>query len=278
MHTFLKTLGMSVLTVLLASPLSAQAGKTKGKNRSFSVSVDGDDVVVMKDGKLLDPSKIKMKGNQLVVLDDDGETVFVTVPAGSGHYRELLSSVRADSLMIGVWIEPVDEALAAQLGLEPERGIVISRVEEDGPAAKGGLEKYDVITEVSGSRVTDLDAVGDALAKLEEGDTLKLEVLRAGKRVDVDVVPEKRAGGYAAPFFGDAERELYRELKNWEKASPNVLFFPRNEGEVAVITEQAREAYQRAMEAHSDAEGELQDRLQEMEDRLREMEERLEDQ
>ncbi|MGN6689779.1 MAG: S1C family serine protease, partial [Sphingopyxis sp.] len=55
---------------------------------------------------------------------------------------------------LGIGIAPVDEDLAAALGLPKDRGEFVQRVEDGGAAAKAGLKRGDVVTKVNGKDVT----------------------------------------------------------------------------------------------------------------------------
>ena len=79
----------------------------------------------------------------------------------------------------------------------PVEGVTIRGVSPGGPAADAGLRSGDVITAVNGESLgADTDeAAGrkllDFLEGVEEGDTLDVEYLRAGKSATVDVKPRR---------------------------------------------------------------------------------------
>lgn len=60
----------------------------------------------------------------------------------------------------------------------PPASVVISEVTQDGPAAAAGLQAFDFITEVDGTRITSLNDLTAVLDSHKEGDTVKVKALR----------------------------------------------------------------------------------------------------
>jgi hypothetical protein len=88
-------------------------------------------------------------------------------------------------------LAPLPKVLDLQLSLKGE-GVLVGRVESEGPAAKAGIQEDDIVLAVGEQPVkgpADLMKAVDA----SEGKELSLKVLRAGKPVTVSVTPEKRA-------------------------------------------------------------------------------------
>lgn len=67
---------------------------------------------------------------------------------------------------------------AAMLGQIPD-GVFITEVEADGPADKAGLLAGDIIVEVDGTIITEVDQYKQIVAQCKEGDVLKIKVYRA---------------------------------------------------------------------------------------------------
>ncbi|MDP3665297.1 MAG: PDZ domain-containing protein [Sediminibacterium sp.] len=73
-----------------------------------------------------------------------------------------------------------------QLGLqiqdvEEGKGVKIVEVNDNTPAAKAGLLKDDLITEIDGKPITSVDDLKATLKNSKEGDSIKLSYQRAGK-------------------------------------------------------------------------------------------------
>jgi serine protease Do len=93
---------------------------------------------------------------------------------------------------LGVGLAPVDDDLAASLGLERKRGEIVQTVQTDSAAAKAGLKPGDIISRINGKDVTPEQNVSFLVANLEPGARVPLEVLREGKRLSLTAVLGKR--------------------------------------------------------------------------------------
>ena len=93
---------------------------------------------------------------------------------------------------LGVRLQPIDEDLAASLGLPKRRGELAQTVEDNSPAAKAGLRAGDILTKVNGKDVTSDQTVSFLVANLKPGTTIPVEVQRDGKRMAINVTLGKR--------------------------------------------------------------------------------------
>lgn len=126
---------------------------------------------------------------------------------------------------IGVTINPLTEALAAQLGLEANKGILVEEVLEGGPAAKAGLHRYDVIVAMNDDEVSSETGLRNHLAGLKAGDTVTIKVLRQGESMLIPVVVEERpADETFIPLLGGVAKsaepaqpspEVESQLRAW---------------------------------------------------------------
>ena len=96
---------------------------------------------------------------------------------------------------LGVTVQPVDQALADNFGLDGPRGALVSSVQDDSPAAKAGLQAGDVIVGYNGKAVQRSTDLPYQVAATRPGTTAKVEVWRDGKTRTLDV----RVGTREAP-------------------------------------------------------------------------------
>lgn len=81
---------------------------------------------------------------------------------------------------LGVGIQPVRLDAGLQEQLDQKTGLMIMSVEEDGPAAQGGLLMGDVITAVDGEPTRQLDDLQALLSGDRVGKTVAVKLVRAG--------------------------------------------------------------------------------------------------
>jgi serine protease Do len=111
-----------------------------------------------------------------------GEGFYLAIPADEalrGRVDALAKGESPKRRRLGVGVAPahVARGLRRAVGLPEAEGLLVREVEEDSPAAAGGLQEGDLIVEVAGRAVGDFDALTEAIESAEAG-TLELRVLR----------------------------------------------------------------------------------------------------
>jgi len=72
-------------------------------------------------------------------------------------------------------------------------GVLVISLEPAGPASRAGLEKGDVIVAYGNAPVASIDDLHRQLTEEQLGRGVKLTILRRGKKLELDVVPEESA-------------------------------------------------------------------------------------
>jgi serine protease Do len=88
---------------------------------------------------------------------------------------------------LGISIQSVDADLARAFGLKQGGGALVASVTQGGPAAKAGLERGDVISELNGHPVNEPDDLSVHVAELAPGTTVQLKIFRQGQPRDISV-------------------------------------------------------------------------------------------
>lgn len=70
---------------------------------------------------------------------------------------------------------------------EKGRGVEVTLVKENTPAAKAGLQKTDLLLSINGKELKDVNDVKKLKSTLKEGDTWKLVYERSGKKMETDI-------------------------------------------------------------------------------------------
>ena len=86
-------------------------------------------------------------------------------------------------------------------------GILITNIEDDGPAARAGLQSQDIITALDSESVDDVDAFVDEIAKMSPGDVVTLTISRSREDefdvlVTLDEHPDQDGVGYLGIKIG----------------------------------------------------------------------------
>jgi len=168
-----QTRGALVAEVAKAGP-AAQAGLKSG------------DVIVEFNGKeIKDSSELPLQvarispGQQVQTkILRDGKALTLPITVGEFKEREVIAS--ADHGDLGLTVQPVTAAIAAELGLESAEGLVVTSVKPGSPAQEAGLQRGDVIAEINRRPVRDLQDYNQSLEKTEQSKSLLFLVRRGG--------------------------------------------------------------------------------------------------
>ena len=92
---------------------------------------------------------------------------------------------------IGITTTELTNQLADFFGIADGRGVLVTSVTENGPAAKAGLKAGDVITAVDGEKVDSTGDISRVVNNKKEGD-VTLTVFRNKTQQTIRVTPEQR--------------------------------------------------------------------------------------
>lgn len=92
---------------------------------------------------------------------------------------------------LGVEYMEIGEQLASFFKLPGKSGVLVSSVDADGPAAKGGMKAGDVILKVGAETIADGEDLREAVAEAEGGQEITVTVQRDGRPLDLKVTLAK---------------------------------------------------------------------------------------
>jgi serine protease Do len=103
---------------------------------------------------------------------------------------------------LGVGTDDLTPEMAQRLGVAFQRGALVNVVESGSPAARGGIRPNDIIVELGGRPVSGKSSLGLVTASRRPGETVKVGVVRGGKRVEVEVKLAENAASSGAEILG----------------------------------------------------------------------------
>jgi serine protease Do len=109
--------------------------------------------------------------------------------------KRLLGEIRSFGRVREAWpgmqVQPVTDVLARRLGWSAAGGLVVTRVDPNGPAAHADVKIGDRIRKVNGKLTNTVDDAQGSIYGARVGDTLSLELERDGKLVTIGVTLEE---------------------------------------------------------------------------------------
>jgi len=106
--------------------------------------------------------------------------------------QTVIVSGAASGSYLGIGVAEIDAERARKLKLKEERGVEVTRVEEDSPASKAGLKTGDVILEYNGQRVEGTQQFVRMVRETPAGRQVRLLISRDGATQTITAAIGKR--------------------------------------------------------------------------------------
>jgi len=101
--------------------------------------------------------------------------------------NQLKASGKVSRGWLGVMVQEVNRDLAESFGLDKPSGALVAEVQDDSPAAKGGLKVGDIILALNGQGIESSSDLPHRIGVLKPGDKARLDIVREGKRRTIDI-------------------------------------------------------------------------------------------
>jgi serine protease Do len=88
---------------------------------------------------------------------------------------------------LGVMIQEVTRDLAESFAMDRPRGALVSKIVEDGPAARAGIKEGDIIVEFNGEPIESSSMLPPMVGRVRAGESATLKLLRNGRSKVVTV-------------------------------------------------------------------------------------------
>ena len=124
----------------------------------------------------------------------------------------LIESGTVERAYLGVSIGEIDQDIRRALKLDRGVGTVVTKVSDNSPAAKAGIEEGDVIVKLGDEPINDPNELAVLVEKIELGSSMPIEYVRDEERQTVDVVFEKRPGSFSRAASESASDDEFDEL------------------------------------------------------------------
>jgi len=88
---------------------------------------------------------------------------------------------------MGISFQPINPDIAAQYSLPAQWGVYVTKVADNSPASKAGLQQGDIITKVGDVTLDETHSYVNTLFTYKPGDQISLEVVRSNKNIQVPI-------------------------------------------------------------------------------------------
>jgi len=131
---------------------------------------------------------------------------------------EIIRTGKVEIGYLGVWMTDITEDEARSFGISEKSGVFISKVVEDSPAAKAGIQAGDVLLKYQNEKIKDSRDLREKVTLTPPGTRVDIELLRekTRKTVSVKIAPlpkeEQEISGEEPP---PEEKEQEEKSKEW---------------------------------------------------------------
>ena len=101
--------------------------------------------------------------------------------------KQLISGGKIERGYIGATIQNFTSEMAEAQGLENQKGAIVADISPGGPSQRAGVQVGDVVTGVNGVAVKSSSDLTRQVARVRAGETLRLDIIRDGRRQTVNV-------------------------------------------------------------------------------------------
>ncbi|MCU0249930.1 MAG: PDZ domain-containing protein [Vicinamibacterales bacterium] len=213
-----KTIGMAMvllvagaLATLWQAPLVAAAGQqTASQNQQAE--------------------KPKVEKQTITVRKSTGgKPMVVTVEGEPGQDPKVMTHMIQGEPMIaalgggprlGIEIRDLGKEDLAKFKLSSQQGVAVEQVTKDSAAEKAGVKAGDVVVQFDGENVRSAAQLTRLVRETVAGRTVKMAVMRDGKRMDLDVAPAEAENEFAQQLLGERRTPAPGGTFTWEERVP----------------------------------------------------------
>jgi len=151
-----------------------------------------------------------------------GEPVVVTVEGEPGQNPKVMTHMLQGEPMIaalgggprlGIQIRDLGKEDLAKFKISSQNGVVVDEVMKDAAAEKAGVKAGDVVVQFDGENVRSAAQLTRLVRETVAGRTVKMGVIRDGKRMDLDVAPAEAEDVFNLAVAGEGLPKLERNLE-----------------------------------------------------------------
>ena len=158
-----------------------------------------------------------------------GKPMVVTVEGEPGQDPKVMTHMIQGEPMIaalgggprlGIEIRDLGKEDLAKFKLSSQQGVAVEQVTKDSAAEKAGVKAGDVVVQFDGENVRSAAQLTRLVRETVAGRTVKMGVMRDGKRIDLDVAPAEAENEFAQQLLRERRTPAPGGTFTWEERVP----------------------------------------------------------
>lgn len=210
----------------------------------------------------------------LVYVSEEGERIFLPPFGKHGAF-------------LGVATVDLTPELCEHFGLDAKGAVMVSKVVDDSPAEKAGVQVGDILLSVDGKPVKRGLGLISKIASRKEGEAVTLELWRDGRRVSVEATLAGRSASVRSAFLPGGERsydiKIFDDRDDGDDGdeeeiivrTPRVIHIKKLLEDLDAEGGEGNVWVERLREVESERQQQLQKRIEELEKKLQALEEKM---
>ncbi|MGB6909027.1 MAG: Do family serine endopeptidase [Methyloceanibacter sp.] len=180
-------------------------------------------------------------GMNTAIFSPSGGNVGIAFAVPAVLVKEVVGQLQqhgtVDRGWLGVVIQNVSDDIADSIGMTEAKGAMVTKVAEDGPAAKEDVKAGDVIVEVNGDSIEDSRDLARKIAELHADTPVKLGIMRYGDKHQVDLKLGKFPSGKKLAALEEDKPDAGEQLDSLGLSLAPAMKVPGAGEDGVVITE-----------------------------------------
>jgi serine protease Do len=180
-------------------------------------------------------------GMNTAIFSPSGGSVGIAFAVPAALVKEVVGQLQehgtVDRGWLGVVIQNVTDEIADSIGLPEAKGAMVTKVAEDGPAAKQDVKAGDVIVEVNGEKINDSRDLARKIAELHPNTEVRLSIVRYGDKHEVNMKLGAFPSGKKLAALEEDKPETGEQLDNLGLSLAPAMKVPGAGDDGVVITE-----------------------------------------
>ncbi len=136
-------------------------------------------------------------GRNTLIYSKSGGSIGVGFAIPINKIKKIVKSLKEKGYVdrnfwTGLSIQPIDEGIARYYGLSSTRGVIVTNIIRNSPAAKAGIKIGDIILKVNNYRIDDEEMLIGVLQEFRTNDVITLHIIRENQPMIIKMKLESR--------------------------------------------------------------------------------------
>ena len=134
----------------------------------------------------------ELVGMNTAILSQSGGSVGIGFAIPSSMVMQLVEQLaeygRIQRGYIGVEVQDLDQNIAQAFGLDFYRGVIITNVEPNSPAAQAGLQNGDIVKSLNGKTIHNAGSLRTSISLIRAGNDFQLDIIRDQRKRQLTLI------------------------------------------------------------------------------------------